>query len=185
MFQLAGGEIPTPHNWDGFPVNDDCFCPTCSPLDISIIKHGDDSIVLIKNVQIVETPQGFVSSFVWFQPMHYAHNLWDGLVYFSFLDFTYKSFLTLSKREMDILGSTAVFHYQITGDQVQRSSQVMDGISDDYRKSLGDSLDLLRFKDVLSCLRVFVGDKFVRMSIEKSRELDIEIRDVLFGPFNL
>jgi hypothetical protein len=128
---------------------------------------------------------GFISSIVWFKPANYGHNLWDGLVYFSFLDFIFKPFRTVGKREIDLICRATVFNDQVASEQVQSSPQIVDCVPDDYGKSDWDGFDLLRFQEVLSCLRVYIGDNSIRISADKGADFGIEIRDVLFGPFNL
>src|SRR2546426_9558645 len=53
---------------------------------ISDPRYGNESLMFVLNVKVVDTPEVIVPSLVWFERSHYIDDIWAGTVYMSLFD---------------------------------------------------------------------------------------------------
>ena len=66
---------------------------------------------------------------------------------------------------------------------VEGAHQVLDGVSSDQRQGLGDRLDAHDIINQLACLRIVLGADFIWVGIKEGAQFTLQVRYVLFGPF--
>ncbi len=67
---------------------------------------------------------------------------------------------------------------------VESAPEIMYGVSGDCRERTGAILNLAYVINQLSRLRLALGPDFVWIGAVEGPNLTLQIRDVLFGPFN-
>jgi hypothetical protein len=68
---------------------------------------------------------------------------------------------------------------------IQGASKVMDRIPEHQRDVIGDWLDAADVKSYVANLRLVIDSERIRLRIAEGTNSNIQIADVLFGPFNL
>lgn len=138
--------------------------------NVKTLETGADrnkQTVFVNNVKSIETPELVIPSFVWFDRIDSFYRLWPHSLYFSRLsDFVFRG------RVKDGGIHSLI---KILGESLSNNSR-------DLRRQLPDFGEIV---DKLSCLRIGLGADFIGVGIKKGFENDIEVLDVLFGPFDL
>lgn len=155
-------------------------------LDARDSRHGDQKLVFIKNVEIMNGPERFIPSFVRFQSPDYIDDIWAGSVYISLINHKLKVIPVRTKGEVDIsYVRVPIETNEIAGKQIKRSPQIVDHIADDGGKVVGDFFPYFYGPHLLTRMRTVIDDDTVRFFFKESPEFVIKFRDVAFGPINL
>jgi hypothetical protein len=73
---------------------------------------------------------------------------------------------------------------QLPSQMIQRTSDILQAVSSDKSDLRGNVFDAAYVIDQLSRLRILLGRDYIRLGIEKGVDFDLQIIDVLFGPFD-
>jgi hypothetical protein len=74
---------------------------------------------------------------------------------------------------------------KLIGEMIESAPQVVQSVANDKRDVSADRFDLQCLKSVLSRLRIVIGRGFVKIACTEFVPSDFQIREVLFGPFDL
>lgn len=85
-----------------------------------------------------------------------------------------------------VVGGSSTGLNQLPSEVIEGTSEVVNHISDDYRKLIGNGLDALDVKRRVMNLgyRVRLGSNFIRLIVGEKSDPLIKFEDMLFGPFN-
>ena len=142
--------------------------------------------VFINTVKLVESPERIIPTLVWFDRVDSFYRLWPHtlhlwqLLFFVFLG-------RVKNGEVDIWKwpwFTGSPNHELIGEMVECTSQVLDDVANDTSNNERRILNCREVIDKLARLRVGLGSDFIGIGIEKGFESDIEVLDMLFGPFN-
>jgi hypothetical protein len=153
--------------------------------NISDPEAGYDSFMLVNNVEVVNCPKRFIPTLVRFQRANYLNDLWSGAVYMSLFDHRIKIIPLVAEREIDIVSIPAIELNQFASEDIEGGSKIVNHIPDNKGEIVGLFFLHAERKSVVAGLRVLLDDKFVRITFPKTVDLEIKVRDVFFGPFNL
>lgn len=146
--------------------------------------NSNRDTVFVDNAQLVQTPENLsLPSLVWFDSADCIYGVLPHSLYLSKTSgFVFKG--AISDREVDSVFTSAIRSATKSESQViQGGPQILNGItsdSEDYRA------DWLNVRDTVrgSSLRINLADSFIWPSLEEPVNLDIQIRDVMVGPFD-
>jgi hypothetical protein len=150
---------------------------------------GDDDdkdSVLIKNVQLVQSPEIVIPSAVRaYVVQNQGGGVGAGALYWSLFDGIDKILPRFVEREVDGRVAFARTPDNLAGEQIEGGSEVMNGIADDERDFLGRRLRDLEAKKILSRLRVHIDPYMIGARFEIGDEMPVNLVDVVIGPFDL
>ncbi len=142
---------------------------------------GDQEPVLICDVESVKGPQGVIPSFVClYDGKNMVSDIHAGLAYRG--QRGYEFFPRFANRELDVFGLPArdreshLAHKVIEG-----GSQIVEGISGNQGKSSGN-WRAFGYNAALLALGIVIRKDAAEVSL---KDCGLQVRDVLFGPFNL
>jgi hypothetical protein len=143
--------------------------------------------VLVRNVQIVQGPEGVIPSRVrLYGVFKESDDLFRGMLYFSLCDAVFKSLLVRVDRKFEVLEPSLSFHkHGIADCEIKSTVQIVEGISQD-RVDIGwKGFSNLELQHMLSGFRILADSQAVVVRCEKSMKAVPKLMDVLLGPFNL
>ncbi len=156
------------------------------PLEASSLANGNEAVVLVCNVEVMDGAQRFVPSLVRLQRAHFLNDLWAGSVYVSLCDGLLKAVDTDREGELNALGVAAVASDEFDGHVVEGAPEVVHGLAKNDAPYVGNFLPNLNHAIILSRnLRVCLSDQSVRASFDETCDLRVQVRDVMLGPLNL
>lgn len=152
---------------------------------------GYQESVLIDVVKLIESPDCVVGSHVRLgSPQYIFDSLNNGSLYFS-IRFGHVLFETLKVVEngesRSIFGvglSTDTHLNKLPPEIVERTSQVVDGISEWKQNRIGDFFPPVEEKDRDVIFRVILGSSCIWIRSQECGPCAIQLTDVLFGPFD-
>jgi hypothetical protein len=146
-------------------------------------QYRDQDPMLIHNIQVVQSIKGIIPSTVRLYSINdEIADFGTHSLYFSTVDLTYKILPFFMERKFDFpvrAGNNRAHH------QVEGRVKIMDGISDNKRYPIGNSLNKLTSEDIIPRLSIILDVETVKVGFEKPRPEFYEIMDVLVGPFDL
>lgn len=146
--------------------------------------YRNDALVFIQGVEFMKNPQRGIPSLVRLQPLNEAAGLGANPCYFS------------NRVGFKVLGSAAdgkarastclslVVSNQITHEVVQTRPKVVDDITNDGRQLGWQRFVNTHAIDVISSSRILLSDHFVWAAFVEDFDGRLQLRDVLFGPFD-
>ena len=108
-----------------------------------------------------------------------------GVVLRSTFDERYKIFIGAHCREILPLRLGAISSSNLEPSKIERTSQIVDGISRNESKTIGNGLSSRDLQEVVIRLKITLDGNLINNAIEESSSLRVKIADVLVGPFNL
>jgi len=142
--------------------------------------------MLINVVKPMNLPEGMTcATSVWFDSVD---GIYGGLPHSLYLsrafDFVYRRGLVNGKvYTAKRAGDSSADSYQVMGEMVQGTPQIVDSISNNKRNDRGDVFSHRQIVSALSPLNIIIISDVISVVFEKHLPLGFEITDVLFGPF--
>jgi hypothetical protein len=142
--------------------------------------------MLVSIIEVTEPPEFCVPCLVWLERMYRFNDLFSGRPYLSILDGRINSFGLRRKGKLDFveLGGVCPGARQCVNRQVERGPQIVDGISDDEPKLIGNGLLCFDTEHGPPSLRLVAEEKLKRLLAEEGVDPLIEIIDVIAGPLD-
>lgn len=146
--------------------------------------------VLIDAVEFVDMPERTIASDVRLYTADEFLRFGMDLLYFSLANGRCILLGTLlqiilTDREVRILpGGSAISLDKLPSQMIKGASQVVDSISDDCANLVGNRLDAVDIEGYVRNLRYVLGPQSIGFRIAEGSDSNIQIADVLFGPFN-
>lgn len=170
-----------------FPEHQDhCIAPAdLKVFDSSKVSDGYQEFVLVRNVEVVDGPEGYIASRVRFQRFENIDDIWAGTMYISLFDHRIKVVRDICKREVDVFDVPAVDTHKVTGQEIKRRAQIVDSIANEGGKIARHILTDPNGPSVLSGIGVLLDHDSIRITVEECTDFRVKIRDVAIGPFDL
>jgi hypothetical protein len=155
------------------------------------VEHWNEQFVFVENVEAVKSADRGIPSFVRLYDINYVFPEFagDALMYYS----TFASFYKFLPRAVglewkadvsEILGGTT-HCYGVADQQIECTSKIVDSVTNDGGRILGNGSQHPELQDVLSGIRIVFNDKFVEVSVNERLKNRVKLKDMLIGPFNL
>jgi len=147
--------------------------------------YRDDQLMFIGDVEMVETPQGIISSTIRLQSLEDFDRICSRSI--DALDGAgLKMPLARTYWESSIVtGCSAAVSDELDGQQVECGSQIMNAVPQNATPIIRNSDVLPVAMELMSRFRFSVGKDAVWMEVIKSRDSRLKITKVFFGPVNL
>jgi hypothetical protein len=88
--------------------------------------------------------------------------------------------------EFGVLGiSSTLDSFNVVDSQVESASQIVDNIPEDHIDGIGTLIMFPYLEKIARAIRIMLYEGNMEMAIQKPIDLIVQVRDVLFGPFNL
>jgi hypothetical protein len=152
----------------------------------------EDHTMLVDVVHCVEAPEGVtlisVPSSVWFDVIDEVDRILLKSLYFSQrLGFVFRG--TIEDGKINVRADTSSLTAggkteQLKGKVVQSAPEILNYIADDQRDNKWNRSDADYIIDQLSRLRIALGINWIWLGRKEGAHLDIQVTDVLFGPFD-
>lgn len=155
--------------------------------DDAPVSYADryQELVLIRNVETMETPKRFIPSLVRFGLLNQAHRIFGNSLYLSKVA-GFKSLGALGNEKAGTIRNfLSVGADQFANQQVEGGSEIVDSVTGDgtpVRRRLARDLDL---ENQISGIRIVLGDDSIWFALLEPSDQFFETTDVLFGPFDL
>jgi hypothetical protein len=146
----------------------------------------EQSMVLVSNVRIVDGPEILaLSTLVRFGSANRIYGTLRHALYSSIpLGIVFRG--TLTDRESGIPGvGPAIGGNELVGQVVKSASEVVNHVSSDEPDIGRRDLEVSNFEEAISRRRIALGQDYIGVSIDEPIPCDLQITEVLFGPFNL
>jgi hypothetical protein len=151
----------------------------------NIIEYGNQHLVLVRNVEIMNGTKRFIPSFVRFEPANDIDDIWAGSIYISLFNHMIKVIPTSSEREINTVNIGTVEPNKVAGKKVKRSSKIMNGVSDKTGAITWSPFSDPDARNLFTTFRAIINDNNIRISFQECGDFRVQIRDVALGPFNL
>ena len=149
------------------------------------VCYRNKELMFIRDIEIVETPEGVIPSCVWLHCPNQIQNICAGATYFHFLNSTFKAIFAFGYREIDTLDVAIVEANEITGEQVEGAPKVVNGIPNECRKIARNLFTNASDPSMHVGFRVVLNDDSIRLSVKESADFGLKVNDMAVGPFNL
>jgi hypothetical protein len=139
--------------------------------------------VLVDNVQLMKSPEVFISSLVWFGLVDEVYRSAAHSLYFSrAMGFV---FLDVIKDRITRIpvGRCPVCENQLIGEMVKAAPQIVDDVADGGGDFQWNFRDFANPEHPVSRLRIILEDDLVWVGLKEGVKASVEITDVLIGPF--
>lgn len=150
------------------------------------LKMGDDEPMLVLNVETVKSPEGItIPSLVGlYRPHDVVDDPFRGLTFQSSLDGSFKVIPSLVYRENYVVRPLASGQeFDFAHGNVESTSKIVDGISDDTHNLFRDRWTRNEFERVAAGVRLTVHVNTV--SVVDLKDVPLKVSDVLSGPLDL
>jgi hypothetical protein len=146
--------------------------------------------MLVDVIKLAEVPKRVVPSLVRLQLHDDSHRLIACSVYFA----ANRGFIILGfgegrleNRERRIFdsGLVAVRENGLPCEMIKSGSEIVSNVADNNAETDGRFLKKSKLEDTISSFRIIVCDNSIMVTPKVGATLDVEIADVLFGPFDL
>lgn len=147
--------------------------------------------VLVFNVETVKSPNRFsYPSLVRLYRIHDEFEYQFGsplpLLFQSAIDGVYKFIPGRADRKVSVrVPSSGCIEFDVAHREIESTSEVVDRIADSEKHSVWGDLIHADLKDAISSLRIVLDQNTVRVSLGEFSRLQVEVVDVLVGPFDL
>lgn len=143
--------------------------------------------VLLDVVKSVEHPQEVIPSLVWFERVDCVDSFLRRSLYFSaLLGFVFRGIVL--DGEVDPIGIWRIVPRiatdQLKSEMIERTHQILNDVPSDEWQALGRGFNASDVIDWLSGVRVYLTSDSIRIGVEESADLFLQVRDVFFGPFD-
>jgi hypothetical protein len=140
-------------------------------------------MVLIPFVEGVKRPQESIPSFVWLGCANQFFCLWGQLFLFSkgFLEFLGRG----PKGKHNPVGCRMAQECDCASGLVEWRAKSMENGADIYAQFLREFLPYPKVPDLLSAVRIDLGEHFIGVRFVEGADLGVKVVDVGFGPFDL
>lgn len=147
---------------------------------------SDQEAVFVNVVQLMESPERVVPTFVRFDRINRFYSFWPETLYFSqFSGFVFCGGVEDRKvQKMGGVYSIAGDKKQLIDEMIEGASRVVQNVSRDCGDFDGYVRDAAYIVEQLSRIRIMLGIDLIGVAGEKSGDFKLEITDVLFGPFH-
>src|SRR5437667_1425655 len=169
----------------------ECDFPSGTKNDSPIVESGHDSgnqAMLVPTVKLMDVPQSVVPTHVRLYRTEQFFRTGAHLVYFSLTNgrcVLLATLRTIADREISVFVRAASTSLdKLPREMIQRTSQVVDGISDYQCEVCRDRLNSSDLQSYVTNCRLFLDAKCIRLRVAEGTDGGIQITDVLFGPFN-
>ena len=163
-----------------FPKTGDCKTRSCD-----VDKWGEQRMVLVGNVQIVENPESCaLPTLIRFGRVNCIYGtLRHALYFFSKSGFVFHG--VIKDGESGLLGrDRAVDENKLIGEVVKGASEIVNNVPGDKSDFDGRGLDVEYVVNVISGLRIALASDSVGFGIDEPIPRNFQITEVLFGLFN-
>jgi hypothetical protein len=143
--------------------------------------------MLIDQVKSVETPKCVIPTLVWFDSVDLVYGVLPHAPYLSKLSgFVFRG--GVEDRKVHVsegAGPSGSYLDELIGQVIEGAPEVLQDVASDGGDINVNVLDTDQVVDGLSRLRIALGSDYVGVGVEKGFEGNIQLLDVLFGPFDL
>jgi hypothetical protein len=148
--------------------------------------------VFIDNIHVVKDTKGTVErvgGFVWLKPFNeVAHSGICDSLYFSFIfgNTVFIDWLNINNWKADIRMTSSVPGFvcgELPNGMIETGPQVMDNLTRKHTEPKRDDPLFVVFDSLKGNLGVVLGDDLVFAALKKGVDFELEITDVLVGPF--
>ncbi|MGQ0742404.1 MAG: hypothetical protein ACT4OG_08970 [Alphaproteobacteria bacterium] len=153
----------------------------------AVAQYRHDGLVFVQDVELMQSPERAVPTFIWFQVVDEADRFGRSALYiFGKRGFKFLFGLPNDKMNMlDTLTPRIVMANNGAHEEVESRSEIVDYISDNSTPLLRRALDALDFPHALSGARIILNNNGVRLLGMERLDLFGQLPDVGFGPFDL
>lgn len=153
------------------------------------LQHWNQKLMLIHDIEIVNSPEGIIPSLVGFYRIQNKslNGRSDLLLFQSAVKKTFEFLPRVSDWEAcPLRGVSIASENNLVVHEIQSTAQVVQHVSDD-EGSLSDIQESMKLKPDIICshLSIFIDMNRVEVRAKEVIEKRIEVIDVLQGPFNL
>ena len=147
---------------------------------------GEQKPVLVHIVQSSELPEPIIPSLVWFQSVDAFNCIAGGLLYFSTSLGRHVIIEALTEREKDVLFGCS----ERTDDDdsvchvVESRPKVLQNVSSDYGDHLWNFRNRNDLENMISGFRINLAAQEIAVFLVEGVECDLQLTDVLIGPFD-
>jgi len=153
------------------------------------LQMWDQQPVLIFNVESVQGPDVIpISSLVGLYNIHdEVDDPFGGLMFESAIDGCFKFILGVVHRKLGVFSSlSSSSKFNIIGDKIERSSEIMQSVSNYAHEFFWHGLTKLELERITSGVRVTFNPNGVKVTLDDfANQKSIQVSDVLFGPLDL
>ena len=152
------------------------------------MSGGEQSAMLVFDIEVVNMQEGFsVPSSVRFNIYdQMVQNIPRNLLFKSAINGRFKFLPGFIDRELGVLSTSPPSNsLDIVDSQVQSTAQIVNNVPKNQVDSFGTLIMLPDLKKIAGAIRVVLDERNVKVTIEKSVDFAVQIKDVFFGPFNL
>jgi hypothetical protein len=148
-------------------------------------SHSDYEAMLVDYVKLVEFPERLIPSYVRLHTADEFLDLRTDSVYFSAFEgrCVLLGGLTDRKHRSLVRGSAASFN-KLPGQVIQGASNIMNSVADHESDVCRNRIDARDIKRCVENFRLFLSAKRVGFRLAEIPDCDVQVTDVLFGPFN-
>jgi hypothetical protein len=153
--------------------------------NIDAVKNGNKQLMFVNDIEIVNGSEHISEPvFIWLQRANYINDLWGGTVYVSLSNSILKVIPVQTKRKVNAFRALLVKPNQITGEDVQSGSEVMNCIAKDSWEMYRDLFSDPDGPRTLSTIRAVLNNDSIRIMAQEFGNFRIKFRDVALGPLN-
>jgi len=157
--------------------------------DVGVTGSDRDNCgVFIKDVELVNSPEGFISSFVRLQSLHETSRDRGGSLKVS-RELALKNLFGGTYWEIGVLECSGAGGSVVLGKGgsqiIQGGSEVVDDVADETAPVLRNAAVEADAIEFVSRLRMFIDLESIRFSLIEGDECGIKVRKVLLGPIDL
>jgi hypothetical protein len=152
-------------------------------------SNSENEAMFVNTVKLIEMQECVISSNVWLYSFEDFVSATPNLVYFSPAKSRCELLGTLRavadrKVGIPVRNDSASLH-ELPNKMIQGTPRVMDSIANSERNVVGNRTDIINAQAYLSGIGIILGDKCIKgIGVAERLNSEIQIVDVLFGPFN-
>lgn len=150
------------------------------------LEHWDNELMLIHDVEFVKSPQGVIPSLVGLYDIVYeTENRGTNLLFQSAVHNGFKFLSALENWKLSMLCEFAASGDNALPEKdVQSASQIVDRVPHNLRSTDSRKLLCVEINKEFAPPEVFFNSKGVEVRSFDSADNSLQVRDMLFGPFN-
>jgi hypothetical protein len=146
---------------------------------------GEKKAMLVDSIQLMDMPESIVATTVRLYRKQHFFSGNGHLVYFSLANGRCVLLRTLADGEVGIfVRSSASCLDKLPSQMVERTSKVVENIPNNWGEVVWGGVDAADVQSYVLNLRLFLNAECIRFRIAEGANSNIQITDVLFGPFN-
>jgi hypothetical protein len=151
-------------------------------------SRSEQQAVFVDVIQLVEMPKRVVPTSVWFESIDTFNRIWPRTLYFSSELGRHVFRGAVCDGEPDVAARSLrgdALSNQLVNQVIESGPKVLEYIASNDGDGRRDLLNSRNVIDMLSRLRIYLLSNSIGLESVKAVEREIEIADVLFGPFDL